>query len=1623
MFLPSITSPKGCTNSFATFPFVALLCVHSIIGDQESVIRVALACVYSCSAADATHRSLLNDIFESLPARTPDCSPVLAALQDRVDLFEQHLSAVEILAKYRVNKPLGWFLNMVPSANAPAPDAGLQALQDADTRLVQEAKEGRAGSLNSLVDRHRRAPAEGEGAATLLDGARLRKQADKKAREEVQEILISLSRRALRRKPALSSRDWRGMRGDLQELRSAMFSFVEAEDICVSFLECVLAAGQFEIAVSELQQIVVADEEESQGDDSVLRLPIGKAEAVVLSAAKEMLNSAPSALHATAQLARHCLHVLPAISERQAPVVLSAERAQLRREWQEELDLVDGVTQLAHFGVDTVPLEVRLKPKEQRLSFVQLALDSIDDAYMHSDELLTIARLLGCSTPELQAQAKLRIIAAASVRGQHAQAYETCLSLMQQGQEKDDSTGVAWRACRNVAEAMPARTHATERAHLLAHCLYACDVQQLDELLPKWQNISVLDCGEESVPLDGDDGSSGGCPDNMDGEQAAGSSGSTEGDIINRCFSASLGVNADLGHATSAVLLPLKHRGPSLLALRCRLLREADDKAPAEEPELKRDEASTVDFMLHEARRAMTSGSFDEQMCLTYLLSLPLDKAHSLLSGVLGPGPVDSSASNTLAQHIAPMSPEEHRPRPWEHFEQGLVADLAFRYFCLVALRRASSIQIQQGQTPDPRLMQRTDASLDALQAGIDYVARDVLVEKHGNPALARVQEPILMAAYYAEIRSRSQRAEFLLSLCPDLDVVQFTRDPKYKYESVMSLARGVDGGMDTALALCERYSLPVWDLYLSRVQWALAHVAGLTKLKEEVQKYSAHLLQQPARLLQALLDESYAEADGEDLEILHYIMGLCNECALASEKQANKGGSRPRSRSAVSGSMYSTHTQVLERLLKLGISVNYKHLLSGIPELQLAQLHRAVSEHNVLVMARLASRLDVLSPDSRSESVLSSSRVFLCLLSKSLSQCLAQHESVEAWMKRHGHMLSKITAAHMAELLIEHCAAIALDDVLADVRGRLALLDFGLKALTARATGPPTPTSRGANENQGNARDMADSVLEVRTFVAVIHAALLEDETEGRAVLVALGWSRARAGDVHRGLLLMIAKGQHAPVALAMRLLHEQHELSQQKLLVRQPASFNLSVPGLVRECVQRLLSGPALVTGESVLDAHFTGSCIASSLCAVLVSFSASASAELNTELFNDVLGFISDDNASKCTPNARLAVLAVLDAIEQPAVSPTVHEQLAACIRESGSIRAHLTELWTTNAILCDPCALCNQGGSAAADEEFPWVSSVEAWGPDAMMSLFMNALAAPEKSGWCHHTLAKLLCLWTGPSMGEQADRLLYLRQCWLGFANALLSQKRVGVLLQLYTTEMASRLGYELNVSLQTLLEEDPADLEAQLGLHLVGLRSPDPVARRAAAERMLQEMPPSNWDDQLCRTVLGASLLPVFAHAPTAFDRLVREVISRRDRAAQHKEERQRQDLQDPQHRQNQQCKDLANCSTLSGWADVRPHGCRAALLCSDTANDEGQPAFEGCLAHTVCLLVTEQLFEQAAEVLFCAVRTHRTLRTPALGLSLLQGYLKSRPSDGAGPEHDFVRKATAGMRKLKLLH
>ncbi|KAG5233673.1 MAG2-interacting protein [Salix suchowensis] len=272
----------------------------------------------------------------------------------------------------------------------------------------------------------------------------------------VKQILRLILSKFVRRQPSRSDNDWANMWRDVQCLREKAFPFLDLEYMLVEFCRGLLKAGKFSLARNYLK-----------GTSSV-SLASEKAENLVIQAAREYFFSASSLSCSEIWKAKECLNLFPS-----------------SRNVQTEIDIIDALTiKLPYLGVTLLPMQFR--QIKEPIEIIKMAITSQAGAYLHVDELIEVAKLLGLNSSEDISTVQEAIAREAAVAGDLQLAFDLCLVLAKKGH------GHVWDLCAAIARG-PALENIDigSRKHLLGFALSHCDEESIGELLHAWKDLDM----------------------------------------------------------------------------------------------------------------------------------------------------------------------------------------------------------------------------------------------------------------------------------------------------------------------------------------------------------------------------------------------------------------------------------------------------------------------------------------------------------------------------------------------------------------------------------------------------------------------------------------------------------------------------------------------------------------------------------------------------------------------------------------------------------------------------------------------------------------------------------------------------------------------------------------------------------------------------------------------------------------------------------------------------------------------------------------------------------------------------------------------------------------------------
>ncbi|PRP88568.1 neuroblastoma-amplified sequence-like [Planoprotostelium fungivorum] len=219
-----------------------------VIKDVTRLIEISLDCVYRCKRTDQW--SVMNDIFSYLPVRDPNNRDVqYVRLQDRLDRFEVHLSASEVLHQYGLAPPIAFY----------------------DTINTE----------------------------------------DQEKKKECRQLLRGIFQQAQNKSIHIDEQAWHSMIKDALGLQESVFPFVPKRWIYYVFVEAIFRSGKVKLVRDYTMTLYALENSAAIHGDSAETDEIGTMEDLVLKSSMEYFNSAPSIHHPSVDTALDILKTHP----------------------------------------------------------------------------------------------------------------------------------------------------------------------------------------------------------------------------------------------------------------------------------------------------------------------------------------------------------------------------------------------------------------------------------------------------------------------------------------------------------------------------------------------------------------------------------------------------------------------------------------------------------------------------------------------------------------------------------------------------------------------------------------------------------------------------------------------------------------------------------------------------------------------------------------------------------------------------------------------------------------------------------------------------------------------------------------------------------------------------------------------------------------------------------------------------------------------------------------------------------------------------------------------------------------------------------------------------------------
>uniref|UniRef100_A0A672GZU8 Neuroblastoma-amplified sequence N-terminal domain-containing protein n=1 Tax=Salarias fasciatus TaxID=181472 RepID=A0A672GZU8_SALFA len=742
--------------------------------------------------------------------------------------------------------------------------------------------------------------------------------------EEAHKLMIKLCRHTGRKAPPVSETVWRGLLQDLLDMQQNVYSCLQPQTCHQVFVESLLCSSRVENIrlAGQLMHcsMVCSDVPVSlsfRGKGYAMKVAYDNSVHLVLDAAREYFNSSTALMDPCMGLARACLQLItdcpPAI--------------------QEELDLISALSQLDDFGVNILPLQVRLR--SNRLSLIEECIAHCSSAYKQSTTLLNLAALLRVSGDD-EATRKgqvLMLLAEQALQCLDFKAsYIHCQDLMAAGY------GPAWEVCSLLGQC-EGYEDLRARRELLAFALTHCPPDIIHGLLAASSDLQTqvllpethIDC--HSLSSDA-------------GAPAPGAPVGTAGDLLHRTTAKTMEVLTTTGMTTKAVLTAVSdHRWWKESLNYLRPLQGRGAGATSQEG-------------------ACENSNLERQGCSPFYQELiedpfvdPENFAEVLLrTGKLAEATTEGKTPFPATEVLLQLANDAF-PRDMMlalsyllALPQVLDANRCFEKQCHSALSLQLAAYYYSLQIYSRLMPCLKDKNHTLYQADPKELIR--LVTQHVSSYSdwpEELQKMIGQLHVYNERLTDFTQAQVLQGLGRGVDVQRFSSDPEYKKETILGLTETLDDSVyGIALSLAKRYSVPLWKVYMTHLEFLFTD-SGLSTKDIETRSESLRLFGtlkcDPQSFYSHMTKYVLPTVEGTDLGRLLYYYTLLD---AASCEPYVSTTIKPES-----------HVKLLKKLRAVANGLDYRRLTDESLD-PLATLQPVLTSQNVLSISKLASRLPV---------------------------------------------------------------------------------------------------------------------------------------------------------------------------------------------------------------------------------------------------------------------------------------------------------------------------------------------------------------------------------------------------------------------------------------------------------------------------------------------------------------------------------------------------------------------------------------------------------------------------------------------------------------------------------------
>uniref|UniRef100_A0A7N8Y0N8 NBAS subunit of NRZ tethering complex n=1 Tax=Mastacembelus armatus TaxID=205130 RepID=A0A7N8Y0N8_9TELE len=722
--------------------------------------------------------------------------------------------------------------------------------------------------------------------------------------EEAHQLMVKLCRHTGRKNPPVSETVWRGLLQDLLDMQQNVYTCLKPESchqvfveslLCSSRVENIRLAGQLIIHPAASYAVKVAY------DNSV---------ELVLAAAREYFNSSTTLTDSCMGLARACLQLItdcpPAI--------------------QEELDLINALGQLEHFSVSILPLQgskaclcVCLGRSREfaQLTTVTTVFGFVDCRATRKGQVLTLLAEQALQCLDFKAS------------------YIHCQDLMAAGYSR------AWEVCSLLGQC-EGYGDLEARQELLAFSLTHCPPDNIHGLLAASRHLQtqvlyqavnyqmeppVTESGQESSYV------------------------GTAGDLLHRTTARTMKVLTTTGLTTKAVLTAVsdhhwwKESLNYLRPLHGQGTGATSQEGACENSNLERQGCSPFYQELIEDPYVDPVIVPQENFAEVLLRTGKLAEANTEGKTLFPATEVLLQLANDAFPRDMMLALSYLLALP-----QVLDANRCFEKQChsALSLQLAAyyySLQIYSRLMPCFNNKNHTLYQADPKEL-IRLVTQHVSAYSDWPEEL---QKLISQLHVYNERLTDFTQAQVLQGLGRGVDVQRFSSDSNYKKETILGLTETLDDSVyRIALSLAKRYSVPLWEVYMTHLEFLFTDSSLSTK---EIESRSESLglfdilKHNPQAFYSHMTKYVLPTVEGTDMARLLYYYTLLDAA-----------GCEPYVTTTIKP---DSHVKLLKKLRAVASGLDYRKLTDESLD-PLAVLQPILTSQNVLSISKLASRLPV---------------------------------------------------------------------------------------------------------------------------------------------------------------------------------------------------------------------------------------------------------------------------------------------------------------------------------------------------------------------------------------------------------------------------------------------------------------------------------------------------------------------------------------------------------------------------------------------------------------------------------------------------------------------------------------